>query len=409
MKTDLDALMQSRNIDALLVSGPGQHNPAMVYLNGGAHLTDAYLVKKRGTGAILFHRSMECDEAALSGLETRGVEGYDLDQIFMQARGDLTRVGVALLERILVDLEITAGRLAVFGQGDAGAAYAIFSGLAKALPDLEIVGGDTLLLEAMATKDDEEVARIRGVGEITAEVVGEVADYLTSRPVRGEALYKANGEPLTIGDVKNRIDLWLAERGAENPHGAIFAIGRDAGVPHSSGTHTDLLRLGQTIIFDIYPCERGGGYFHDFTRTWCLGYAPDEALALYEDVLHVYQTVVGALRPDAIFQDYQKMTCDLFRVRGHETILDDPLIESGYVHGLGHGVGLHVHERPFSRTGGDPGNILAPGVVFTIEPGLYYPEPGLGVRLEDTYWMNPAGGAELLVEYPLELVLEMGK
>jgi Xaa-Pro aminopeptidase len=78
---------------------------------------------------------------------------------------------------------------------------------------------------------------------------------------------------LTIGDVKRKINLWLAERDAVPSEGFIFAQGRDAGIPHSQGNPDDMLRLGQTIIFDIYPQERGGGYFYDFTRTWSLGYA----------------------------------------------------------------------------------------------------------------------------------------
>ena len=94
-----------------------------------------------------------------------------------------------------------------------------------------------------------------------------------------DMLIGRDGEPVTIGQVKGLINLWLAERGAENPEGTIFAIGRDAAVPHSSGNPSDILRLGQTIVFDIYPCEAGGGYFYDFTRTWCLGYAPDDVQA----------------------------------------------------------------------------------------------------------------------------------
>ena len=314
-----------------------------------------------------------------------------------------------LLERIFADLGISSGRMALYGLQDAGVAYATFTALQQALPDITLIGeaGDSLLMAAMMTKDQTEIERIRRVGQITTEVVGNVADYLVSRPVRDETLYMNEDQPLTIGHVKNQIDLWLAERGAENPKGAIFSIGRDAAVPHSSGTPGDLLRLGQTIIFDIYPCERGGGYFHDFTRTWCLGYAPDQAMALYEDVLYVYRQVVGKLRANAPFKDYQELTCDLFRQRGHATILDDPLTQSGYVHGLGHGVGLRVHERPFSRTHGS--DLLEPGVVFTIEPGLYYPDRAMGVRLEDTYWLPPdGGGAQLLVEYPLDFVLPMG-
>jgi Xaa-Pro aminopeptidase len=205
--------------------------------------------------------------------------------------------------------------------------------------------------------------------------------------------------------VKGLINLWLAERGVENPEGTIFAIGRDAGVPHSSGNASDLLRLGQTIVYDIFPCEAGGGYFHDLTRTWCLGYAPDDVMALYEDVRSVYDTIVSELKPGLEFALYQKRTCELFEEKGHPTILKTPEAEEGYVHSLGHGVGLYIHERPFSGITAAPDEILAPGTIITIEPGLYYPSRGMGVRLENTYWVRPDGAFETLVNPALDLVL----
>jgi Xaa-Pro aminopeptidase len=251
------------------------------------------------------------------------------------------------------------------------------------------------------------VERIRNLGRITIEVVGKVADFLTAHRVEGDTLVKVDGRPLTIGDVKSRINLWLVERGAENPDGTIFAIGRDAGVPHSSGNPGDLLRLGQTIVFDIFPCEPGGGYYYDFTRTWCLGFAPDEAQKLYEDVLSVYRQVMNELRPGTKCRDYQLRTCELFEAMGHPTLKSNPQTEVGYVHGLGHGVGLNIHERPWFSMRATEEDILAPGTVVTVEPGLYYPDRGLGVRLEDTVWVRPDGKMEVPVEYPLDLVLPM--
>jgi Xaa-Pro aminopeptidase len=77
----------------------------------------------------------------------------------------------------------------------------------------------------------------------------------------------------------------------------------------------------------------------------------------------------------------------------------------GYVHSIGHGVGLNIHERPFSGSDSSDKDILSPGTVMTIEPGLYYPEQGMGVRLEDTYWVNPVGKIEVLADFPMDLVL----
>ena len=214
--------------------------------------------------------------------------------------------------------------------------------------------------------------------------------------------------PLTIADVKSRIDLWLAELGAENPEGTIFAIGRDAGVPHSIGNPTDLLRLGQTIVFDIYPCEAGGGYFYDFTRTWSLGYATPEAQKLYDEVKAVFDKVQENLDLNAPFKDYQPAWCaKSSRRTGTKLPVNTQSPVEGYVHSLGHGVGLNIHERPFSGLTATDDNILKPGVVITSEPGLYYPEKGMGVRIEDTLWVRPDGTVEILAEYPYDFVLKM--
>jgi Xaa-Pro aminopeptidase len=409
MKTDLDALMEANDIDALLVTGPAQHNPAMYYFTGGWHISQGDLIKKRGHAPVLFYNSMERDEAAKTGLQTKDLGDYRLRELLKESNGNQIKATALRYQKMLEEMGVSSGRVALFGKAEAGAAYAIFSSLEKALPGLSVVGqlDDSLLMQAMATKDEEEIARMRRMGQVTTAVVGQVADLMTAQRVKDDVLVKADGQPLTIGDVKSHINLWLAERGAENPEGTIFAIGRDAGVPHSSGTPSDALRLGQTIVFDIFPCEAGGGYFYDFTRTWCLGYAPDEALALYEDVYSVYREILDSLEPGVHCPEYQRRACELFEERGHATIEKNPSTQEGYVHSLGHGLGLNVHERPWFGRNANTEDRLDPGTVVTIEPGLYYPERGLGVRLEDTVWMRPDGKAEILADFPLDLVLPM--
>jgi Xaa-Pro aminopeptidase len=407
MKSDIDNLMQERDIDAILVAGPGQHNPPMYYLTGGAHLTNAILVKKRGEPAQLFCYPMEREEAARTGLTTRNLGDYNLSELLKQHNGNQLGATVALYQRMLEDLGIAGGRMGLYGRIDAGSALDLFSGLQQAIPGLRIVGeyGNPLIVQAMATKDEDEVNRMRRMGQVTTQVVGKVAEFLASHPARDGVLVKTDGQPLTIGEVKKRINLWLAELGADNPEGTIFSIGRDAGIPHSTGGADDLLQVGKTIVFDIFPCEAGGGYFYDFTRTWCLGYAPDDVLALYEDVHSAFKQVMSSLQVGTSFKRYQELTCEIFEAQGHPTVKSNPQTQEGYVHSVGHGLGLNVHERPSSGANASEGDRLDPGVVVTIEPGLYYPDRGMGVRLEDTVWFTPGGQIEILAPYPLDLVI----
>lgn len=407
MKADISKLMEESGVDALLVTGSGRHNPAMVYLTGGAFLTDAALIVKTGQAPVLFHYPMERDEAARTGLETIDLTDLGLDEIRRIGGGDPVKTDLEKYRRIFKQVGIDAGRVAIAGKSDAGSAYALFSELQTEYPEVVFDGkaAGEIFLRAMATKDGGEIERIRRMGRVTVEVVSKTANFLTGCDVHDGALQKEDGTMLTIGEVKNRISLWIAERGGEMPEGFIFAQGRDSGIPHSSGDADEVIRLGETIVFDIFPCEAGGGYYFDFTRTWCLGYAPEEAQTLYNDVFSVYHTVTSELRMGELCKQYQERTCELFEQQGHATIRSAPGTKEGYVHSLGHGVGLHIHEYPSFSSDNKKQHKMEPGAVVTIEPGLYYPERGVGVRLENTVWVRPDGKIEALVDYPMDFVL----
>jgi Xaa-Pro aminopeptidase len=407
MKADINRLMEERGVDSLLVTGSGRHNPAMVYITGGAFLNDATLIIRTGQKPVLFHHPMERDEAARTGLETIDLTDIGLDEIRRIGGGDPVRTDVEKYRRVFKQAGIDSGCVAIAGKSDAGSAYALFSELQKEYPEITFDGNTAgeILHRAMSTKDGSEVERIRRMGKITVEVVSKTASFLNGCAVQDGALYREDGSPLTIGDVKNKISMWIAERGVEMPEGFIFAQGRDAGVPHSSGNSDDVLQLGKTIVFDIFPCEAGGGYYFDFTRTWCLGYSPDEAQKLYDDVLSVYEKVVSELRMGELCKKYQERTCELFEKQGHVTKRSAPGTKEGYVHSLGHGVGLHIHEYPLFSSENRIPHKLEPGAVVTIEPGLYYPERGMGVRLENTVWVRPDGEIEALADFPMDLVL----
>ena len=410
MKTDIDKLMKKHGVDALFIIGAAQHNPSMVYFVGSAHVSDAILIKQCGKDTILFHYPMEREEAAKSGLKLMSMTRYPLNDLIKQAGGNYLEAFVLRFKMMLEEMKLTRGRVALYGKDEVGPFYSIMNRLQELMPELQFTGfvRDEILMNAMMTKDSDEIGHIRAMGRVTTDVVAKTADFITGHKTRDGVVVHKDGTPVTIGEVKNLINLWLAERGVENPEGTIFAIGRDAGIPHSVGSSADPLQLGQTIVFDIYPCEAGGGYFYDFTRTWSLGYATDEAQRLYDNVKQVYDTVAAEVEVNAPFYKYQVRTCELFESLGHPTIQSDPAVEQGYVHSLGHGIGLRVHEKPWaSAINPSPTDVLAPGSVFTLEPGLYYPERGMGVRIEDSWWVNPESGFEILADFPKDLILPM--
>lgn len=406
MKQDLDRLMADRDLDALWITGPANHNPAMVYFTGVANITRADLIKKRNEPPVLFHYPMEREEAARTGLHCRNLSEFKLDQILKEAGGNSVRAGAIRIARAFRELGVR-GRVAVGGMVELSAAYAMMMELPSQAPDIQLVGDgeDPALLRARFAKSAEEIEHIRTIGSASTAVIGETAEFLSSHTPRGDVLVTRDGEPLTVGRVKAFIRRKIAEHGGEDPEGLIFAPGRDAGIPHSTGIDGDPILLGTPIVFDLFPCEAGGGYFYDITRTWCLGYAPEDVERLYEQVLRARTEAEEKIRPGTPAKEVQLFVCRLFESMGHPTIRSDPQTERGYVHTLGHGLGLDVHEPPYFSHVESNRDVVQSGAVFTIEPGLYYPERKMGVRLEDTLWMRPDGAVEVIAPYPMTLIL----
>jgi Xaa-Pro aminopeptidase len=208
VKSELDTLMEARNLDALLVLGNATHNPPMYYLTGGGHVTGATLLKKRGCEPMLYCNDMEREEAAKSALHVIPYSTYNYDSLLKEAGGDPSLAVAIRFQQIFTDQNVR-GRVGIYGITEVGAVFATFAHLKRLLPDVEIVGearDNSLFMYTMETKDEAEVSRIRRVGEITTTVVGRVADFLTSSEVRNdEVLLKQDGSPLTIADVKSRM------------------------------------------------------------------------------------------------------------------------------------------------------------------------------------------------------------
>ncbi|MCK4490832.1 MAG: hypothetical protein KAU23_11250, partial [Anaerolineales bacterium] len=252
MKNELTGLMEREDIDAIWISGSATHNPAMMYFTGAVHLVSADLILKRGEEPVIFCNPMERDEAASTGLKVINAAKYEHVKLLEETGGDLNKAGALVRKKMFEELGITQGRISIYGKTELSSQIGVLSILGELLPGINFIGegAKSILLEARATKDESEIQRIRKMGEITTGVVGKTATFLQGCKVReDEVLLNKDDTPVTVVQVKTKINYWLAEQGVENPEGTIFAIGGDAGVPHSAGKAADEIRLGKTIIF----------------------------------------------------------------------------------------------------------------------------------------------------------------
>jgi Xaa-Pro aminopeptidase len=415
VKQDLDQLMAQRGIDAAIITGGVHNNASMYYTINGAHVTRAIVVKRRGAEPVLIHQPMERDEAAQSGLDLLDFVHFEFRRLVQESENGLEAT-VKFYRKIFDELDVS-GRVGFYGRVEQGASYALLTSLDEALPDVSIIGEyeNDIFTAARATKGPKEIERMRRVGEATTSVIGEIVSFIQRHEAvpkvtakgKAQMLIKQDGTPLTIGDVKRFGRSRLFVYGLEDSEGMIFSQGSDAGVPHSRGQEDEPLYLGRSIVFDLFPREIGGGYFHDVTRTFCIGYAPPEVQKVYEDVLACFQHVMKALEAGAPTRRYEELVCDIFEDQGHNTHRSGSGEQNGYVHSLGHGVGLDIHERPAFSLSPNNQDTLQAGAVVTVEPGLYYPERGYGVRIEDTVYLDEDGTFHSLTDYPKDLVIEI--
>jgi Xaa-Pro aminopeptidase len=408
MKSDLDRLMAEANLDAIVVIGDEAPNPYRDYLTNRSKANGSVIKKRGENGVFILRSNMERGEAASSGLKIYTLHDFgesDLRKKYGAQRDLVTR---ELFCNILRQLEIE-GRVAFFGVADVNLTLLQLSVIEECMPDLQVIAGGEaakLLQQAYTTKDEYEIAELKKAAHLTSQIVRNTWDFIAGHRADGERVVDSHGEPLTIGKVKAFIRQREIELGLENPEGVIFAQGRDAGIPHSEGNDEDTLLLGQSIVFDYFPKTAKSGYFHDMTRTWCIGYAPLQVQAAYDDVMHAFQLVRDTSKVGESTATYQTMVCDYFESKGHPTPRSQPGTEQGYVHSLGHGLGLNIHEAPLLGIYSD--ETLAAGNVFTIEPGLYYPDSGgYGVRIEDTVYLDSDGKLQTLTDFPYDLVLPL--
>jgi Xaa-Pro aminopeptidase len=411
MRSDLDRLMDEYRLDAIVVISDETPNTFRDYLTGRAK-AHGNIFKKRGEQAVIIVSGMEVDEAAKSGLRVMTYHDFDFAPLYNQFGDQPARLRRELFLNFFRKLNIR-GRVGFYGTAAVNTLLPNLLALTES--DLEIAPAldeDALALfsRMYETKDAAEIAALQDVARLTCEVVRRAWSFLSNHYASGDSIgspvVDERGEPLTIGAVRRFIQAQEAALGLEDSQGFIFAQGRDAGVPHSVGEDSDVLEVGRAIVFDIFP-RGASGYYHDMTRTWSLGCAAEDVQAAYDDVMVAFRMVMDALRVGEPTSRYQVMVLDYFEGRGHATQRNQPGTMNGYVHSLGHGIGLNVHEAP--TFGEKSKHVLQIGNAFTVEPGLYYPERGYGVRVEDSVYIDESGAVQRLTDFPYDLVVPLRK
>lgn len=408
MKSDLDSLMEKRELAALLVFASHDHSAALAYLTGGVRISGGAAVKLRGHQPVLVVNGMETAEAAATGLEVYDYHTLGMEDARKAAENDPTLTQILFWGAALEKLGLTEGKIGVYGTTDANLTLALIDGLREKFPQYRFVGemSPTLFDAAYTTKSPDEIAKIKSVAQRTSAVVRATWEFISShRADDTETVIKEDGTPLTVGDVKRFIRRELLDRDLEDT-AMIFAQGADGGYPHSRGTESQALKLGQAIVFDLFPREIGGGYHHDMTRTWSIGYATPEVREAYQQVMEAFDVALEHYTLNKPTHLMQEAVQDHLERLGHPTQRNKPGTTVGYVHSLGHGVGLNVHESPrISHLSKE--DTFAVGNVITIEPGVYYPERNFGIRIEDMLLINERGELVTLTDVPKDLILPL--
>ena len=291
-----------------------------------------------------------------------------------QARQQVTEFEHLEASRELVG-DLAARLRGQAGFDDAHVSVKAHAALRDKVPDgVELVAAAGLVEGLRAVKDEAELAAIRAAASLADGAYEQLRDAgLVGRTER---------------EVARSIVRFLEDQGADEvSFPPIVAAGAHGALPHASPRDVEIPR-GVLVVVDLGA--RLDGYCSDCTRTFATGPLEDRAHEGYEVVRRAQEAALGEVRAGAVAKEVDAMA--------HE------LVESGFGvgfdHGLGHGVGLEVHEGP--RLAHTAEGTLEAGNVVTVEPGLYVPGD-FGIRIEDLVAVT-ADGREVLTGFPKELV-----
>lgn len=381
MIQDIDKELSRSKSEALIIIGDSTYgNPSLAYAVGAVATRGGIYIKSTGNKPLLVVSEIDLGTAKkgiVQDIRAYSQFGYlELAKELGEARAKM-EVCVRALKEIKVK-----GRVCLAGKVEAGTALSwaeYLKGKGYSLsPDEDIV--DRIRM----TKDNAEIDRIRNVGGKTEKVVSATIKMLAGCKTDKEGRLRSDkGRNLTVGDVKAFIRMRLAEENLVATEDTIFAPGAEGADPHNPGEVGTVIRTNMPIVYDIFPQEVGG-YCFDTTRTIVIGKAPAEVKKAYDDVLESQLLALDSIQTGVLAREVMEKVCDILASRGHRTPIyytekNTPMTD-GFIHGLGHGVGLTIGEPPYLKLTSN--ETLSEGSVTTVEPGVYYPGK-FGVRVED--------------------------
>jgi Xaa-Pro aminopeptidase len=351
----LDGALDGKGAAAYVAYGSSL-DATIRYLTAFRTTDPVVYVKKRGETGVMIVSQMEYDRAVREATAvpmTRQEAGY-LDHLNTEKD----------------PFKALAKTIAGITQGDILVPPGFPYALGEELRSLAGVGIERGVLEGMrAVKRADELQCITRVQRATESAM-DVGISLIRTAVPRDGMLFLDDVPLTSEMVKEAIHIHLIRRGCRGMD-TIVSCGPEAALPHLQGSGP--LLANEPIVLDIFPQDEHSGYYADMTRTVCSGEPSPKLQEMYRAVLSAREIAFGAIHAGVSGADVHNLVVDHFRSLGYGSDRE------GFVHNLGHGVGLEVHESP---TLGPSGKTLPAGSVVTVEPGLYYRDVG-GVRVED--------------------------
>jgi Xaa-Pro aminopeptidase len=343
-------------------------------------------VEKNGTKHVII-TSFEVDRMREGGLEAHPLEEFGWDEL----------VGKGPREEQQLKLWVQA----VEGMGvkDAIVPHTFPLELADRLRErgIQLTPDRKFFNARRRAKNEAELAGIRKAQRGTEAAMDAARDLFRRAEGSGDGL-TMDGQPLTVELVKARITDVFSDHGLMTEE-MIVAHGPQTAVGHDFGSGP--IAAGEPIVLDLFPRDRESGCWADMTRTFVIGDPPEELVEYQRLVKQALDRALEMVGPGVEGRKVYEAVCDVFHEAGHPTQLskkEGEVLDRGFYHGLGHGVGLEVHEAPWLSR--DPGT-LEVGDVITLEPGLYLPDFG-GCRLEDLVLITE-NGSENLTQYPYDL------